>query len=258
MSNLTTMVGASAPLEMRPGTTESELQIIISAVYKQVLGNSHILESDELASAEAMLRNGSFTVREFVRAVAQSELYQTLYFQSSSQYRFIELNCIHLLGRPPLDQAEISQHVTTYNAEGYTTDIDSYIDSEEYVSSFGDDTVPYNRSVGTQAGLTTEAFNRTFALLRGPGASTSNSNASALISNLAAKIATPVKPAASAGASGGNTVKRFRIQYSTSAASARLAKYSQKSMVVNYSQMSASVQAIHKTGGRIVSIAEAS
>ncbi|NEO83948.1 MAG: photosystem I reaction center subunit XII [Spirulina sp. SIO3F2] len=256
MSDLITMVGATAPLEMRPNTTEAELQDIIRAVYKQVLGNAHIIDGSEFTSAESMLRNGDMTVRDFVRAVAQSELYQSLYFQTSSQYRFIELNCIHLLGRPPLGQAEIAEHVATYNADGYGADIDSYIDSEEYVSNFGENIVPYNRSANTQAGFTTETFNRTFALLRGPSGSTSNSNASKLLSSLAANLATPVKPAASKSASGGNTAKRFQIRYSTSGAAARLNKYSQKSMTVSFSQMSASVQSIHKTGGRIVSITE--
>ncbi|MEM8637214.1 MAG: phycobilisome rod-core linker polypeptide [Cyanobacteria bacterium P01_G01_bin.54] len=261
MSDLITMVGAAAPLELRPATIEageSELQIIIRAVYKQVLGNAHILDSSEFTSAESMLRNGDINVRDFVRAVAQSELYQALYFQPSSQYRFVELNCIHLLGRPPLSQAEIAEHVAIYINHGYAADIDSYIDSEEYLSSFGESIVPYNRSVNTQVGFTTETFNQTFSLLRGPGTSTSNSSTSQLISSLAANFATPIKPATAGSGSGGNTVKRFQIRYSTSGAAARVDKYSQKSMTVGFSQMSASVQAIHKTGGRIVSITEES
>jgi len=34
------------PLELRPGATEEELQTVIGAVYKQVLGNEHVLSSD--------------------------------------------------------------------------------------------------------------------------------------------------------------------------------------------------------------------
>ena len=33
-----------APLEMRPLQTEDDLQTIIRAVYKQVLGNEHLME----------------------------------------------------------------------------------------------------------------------------------------------------------------------------------------------------------------------
>ncbi|MGK7937210.1 MAG: phycobilisome rod-core linker polypeptide, partial [Xenococcaceae cyanobacterium] len=80
-------------IELRPNATEDDLQVIIRAVYKQVLGNAHLLEDDRLSSAESLLRNGDITVRGFVRLVAQSELYQSQFFETSSQYRFIELNC---------------------------------------------------------------------------------------------------------------------------------------------------------------------
>ena len=38
-------------------------------------------------------------------------------FEAASQYRFIELNCKHFLGRAPLEQAEISRHVQIYNEQ---------------------------------------------------------------------------------------------------------------------------------------------
>ncbi|NEO03290.1 MAG: photosystem I reaction center subunit XII, partial [Moorea sp. SIO3I7] len=89
------------PIELRAGATEDDLQTVIRAVYKQVLGNQHLLESDRLTSAEAMLRNGDISVRGFVRMVAKSDLYKSLFFDSASQYRFIELNYKHFLGRAP-------------------------------------------------------------------------------------------------------------------------------------------------------------
>ena len=104
-------VNDSDPVELREGATEADVQAVIRAAYKQVLGNQHVMESESLTTAEAMLRNGDIGVRGFVRMVAKSELYRSLFFNSSSQYRFIELNCKHFLGRAPLDQAEISEHV---------------------------------------------------------------------------------------------------------------------------------------------------
>lgn len=114
------------PLELRPQSSESDLQEIIAAVYRQVLGNIHIMDDQRLVSAESMLRHGDITVRGFVRAVAQSELYRALFFENSSAYQFIELNLKHLLGRAPHNQAEIAEHVVRYNSEGYAADIDSY------------------------------------------------------------------------------------------------------------------------------------
>lgn len=70
MSSLT---GAfvSDPIELRPNATEDDLQVVIRAVYRQVLGNVHLMETQRLTSAESLLRNGDITVREFVRQVAK-------------------------------------------------------------------------------------------------------------------------------------------------------------------------------------------
>ena len=75
-------------IELRQNFTEDDLQVVINAVYRQVLGNIHLMESERLTSAESMLRNGDITVRNFVRMVAQSDLYQDRFFSSSSSYRF--------------------------------------------------------------------------------------------------------------------------------------------------------------------------
>ena len=90
MASLTEALSAD-PIELRENATEDDLQTVIRAVYKQVLGNVHLMESQRLDSAESMLINGNITVRNFVRMVAQSELYQSLFFNSSSPYRFIFL-----------------------------------------------------------------------------------------------------------------------------------------------------------------------
>ena len=262
MGNLTTSaIGLDAfeanPLELRPNFTEEDLQEIIRAVYKQVLGNQHLMEGDRLSSAESLLRNGDINVRDFVTSVAQSDLYQKLFFSSSSQYRFIELNFKHLLGRPPQSQEEIAEHVKLYNEQGYEAEINSYIYSDEYTQSFGENTVPYPRSIRSVVGLKNEAFNRMFSLLRGPAANDSSDNRARLITSVGANFATPIKrTAVGKGGVYNNQGKRFLIKFSTSQALARLNKYSSQECVVNYSQMSQKVQNIHKGGGRILSITE--
>ncbi|MBW4550317.1 MAG: phycobilisome rod-core linker polypeptide [Aphanocapsa sp. GSE-SYN-MK-11-07L] len=239
-------------IELRPNATEDNLQAVIRAVYRQVLGNTHVMESQRLISAESLLRNGDITVRGFVRAVAQSELYQSLFFDNSSPYRFIELNFKHLLGRAPQDQAEISAHVQTYNTQGYEAEIDSYLDSNEYLTSFGENTVPSARGNRTQVGSKNVNFNRTFALMRGFAANDIGS-AAKLISDLGSdrptKIVTPT------GGSGAysNTGKRFRI---TVAKTGGRSTRSSSSFEVNYAQMSQNIKNIQKSGGKILSIAE--
>ena len=244
------------PVELRDGASEEDLQAVISAVYKQVLGNQHVLESDRLISAESMLRNGDITVRNFVGMVAKSSLYQSLFFQSAPPYRFVEMNFKHLLGRAPISQAELSAHVQTYNGEGYEAEIDSYLCSDEYVSKFGDNVVPYPANISSRVGFPNSSYGRSFELFRGD-ASCDRDMPTKLLATVAGNLPSAIKaPAVGRGGSYDNTNKRYRIAVSTSAAPATLNKYSNLEYVVNYSQLNQQVRNIHKTGGKIVSITE--
>lgn len=60
-----------------PQFTDNDVQIVINAVYKQVLRNAYLVEGASLMIAESLLRNKNITVRGFVRLVGQSELYQS-------------------------------------------------------------------------------------------------------------------------------------------------------------------------------------
>jgi hypothetical protein len=155
----------SAAVELRPNSTEETLQAVIRAVYKQVLGNQHVMESQRLTSGESLLRNGDISVAGLVRLVAKSDLYRSLFFDNSSPYRSIELNFKHLLGRAPISQVEIAEHVVTYNTRGYDADIDSYIDSSEYQQNFGENIVPYARGQRTEAGMSNISFKKPAARL---------------------------------------------------------------------------------------------
>ena len=121
-------MASQTTLELWPNGSLEEVQTIIRAVYKQVLGNPHVMESERLVTAESQLSDRAITVREFVRIVAKSEFYRTRYFESCAPYRFVELNFLHLLGRAPQDQREVSEHIVRAVAEGY----DAEIQSEEF------------------------------------------------------------------------------------------------------------------------------
>ena len=246
------------PVELRPRASEDDLQTVIRAVYKQVLGNAHIMESQRLTSAESMLRNGDITVKEFVRAVAQSELYRALFFNTSSAYRLVELNFKHLLGRAPNDQTEVAAHVLIYNQHGLEAEIDSYISSDEYSLSFGENVVPSPRGNKTQLGSKNVTFNRTFVLMRGDASSSDSSTKAKLISDLGGNRATAIKPPARGGSGAyANTGKRFRIAITKANFGSRVTQ-SAATFEVNYSQLSRKIQNIQKTGGKILSITEVS
>lgn len=154
-------------VELRPNFTQDEANRVIRAVYRQVLGNDYVMSSERLTGPESLLRNGYITVRDFVRAVAQSELYKTKFLYGSFQTRVIELNFKHLLGRAPYDESEVIEHLDRYQNEGFAADVDSYIDSDEYTERFGDNVVPYYHSFELQNGHRTVGFTRMFRLYRG-------------------------------------------------------------------------------------------
>ena len=116
---------------------------VIKRIYRQVFGNRHLMELDINKSLEALFINGDLTVQGFVTALAQSETYKKLFLETNSPYKFVELNFKHLLGRAPNGQAEIMEHVKLMSDEGYESEIASYTYSEEYLTSFGIDQVPY-------------------------------------------------------------------------------------------------------------------
>jgi phycocyanin-associated rod linker protein len=163
-------------VQWRPNASESELQAIIWASYKQVFGNIYILENDRQVIPESLLRNGAISVKEFIRALAKSDLYKDRFFHCTSNDRFIELNFKHLLGRPPANQSEIVEHLNRYQTEGYNADIDSYIESDEYDRFFGNDIVPYIRSFQYYVGQYGGDYTRMMRLYGGDAGSDTNLN----------------------------------------------------------------------------------
>lgn len=244
----------SDPVELRHSPTEDELEVVIRAVYKQVLGNANLFSAQRLDSAESLLKNGDITVRGFVRIVAQSDLYKSLFFEGSPPYRFIELNCKHLLGRAPLDQTEIAKHVQIYSEKGYEAEINSYVDSDEYTRKFGENVVPYPSSIRTQTGIKNNVFNQTVSLLGG-FATSDSSNQAQLISTLAANLPQKIKVSSSKGGASSPTDKRFRIAVAKGGFTP-ISKRSNTTYTVGYSQLSQKIQSIQKIGGKILSITE--
>ncbi|MEL6163860.1 MAG: phycobilisome rod-core linker polypeptide, partial [Cyanobacteria bacterium J06628_3] len=72
-------------VELRSNATKEDIESVIRAVYRQLLGNDYLMKSERLTSAESLLRDGNMTVREFVRAVAKSELYKNKFFYNNFQ-----------------------------------------------------------------------------------------------------------------------------------------------------------------------------
>jgi len=147
------------------------LDAVINSAYRQVFGGIGLFEVDRVSSAESQLRRGNLTVKGFVEALGQSSTYQRFFLDSTSPHRFVELNCKHFLGRPPASEAEVSTHVKLLREQGYAAEISSYVNSDEYQDVFGDDIVPYLRSINSLTGFAQDTFNKTFRLRGGAAAS---------------------------------------------------------------------------------------
>lgn len=275
----TSAFSETRPIELRPKSTPEEAQLVIQAVYRQVLGNDYLMQSERLIELESLLTNGQLTVRDFVRAVAKSELYKKKFLYPHFQTRVIELNCKHLLGRAPYDESEVIEHLDRYQNQGFEADIDSYIDSEEYNANFGDAIVPYYRDlVTTGVGQRTVGFTRMFRLYRGYANSDraqlagSNSRlASDLAKNSASAIVAPsggsegwAYRAAKQGTAPSRTFGRSSVSssdrlYRIEVAGISLPRYpkvrrSNKEFIVPYEQLSNTLQQINKLGGKVASI----
>nr|WP_242056826.1 phycobilisome linker polypeptide [Planktothrix sp. FACHB-1355] len=270
----------AAKVELRPYATKEDIENVIRAVYRQVLGNDYLMASERLISAESLLKDGNLTVKEFVRAVAKSELYKTKFFYNNFQTRLIELNYKHLLGRAPYDESEVAYHLDLYQNKGYDAEIDSYIDSLEYQSNFGDNIVPYYCGFAYQAGQRTVGFTRLFRLYRGY-ANSDRSQVEGNISHLARELAqnsasSIVKPSGSdeswsyyrasgdvpprncLGGSYGESGRVYRLEV----AGIRQPGYpgvrrSSTAFLVPYENLSNKMQQILKAGGKIVSVTPA-
>ena len=135
------------------------LERVIRTAYRQVCGNLPPTENQRETSLEVRLMNGEISVRDFVNGLAKSDFYKANFFHAVGAQRGIELNFKHLLGRAPLNQEEVQNHIKLQAEAGFDALIDKLTDSAEYTEVFGSDIVPYERSHDSYAGMFTRSFN---------------------------------------------------------------------------------------------------
>ncbi|MDA7431369.1 phycobilisome rod-core linker polypeptide [Synechococcus sp. AH-601-O20] len=245
-----------------PGDSPDQLAALIRASYKQVMGNPHLMEFERVISAESKFIDGYLSTREFVRAVGLSAEYKRRFFETNAPYRFIELNFKHFLGRAPKSQAEISLHTKILAESGYDAEIASYVDCEEYQSTFGEDTVPFARIL-SENGRSQVAFNRHLKLAEGFAASDTVQTSSSLVTSVAtgtvpggwSSTTTRINRTGTQSGAADPTKKRFRIVVGAQAARGRQ-RTAGNTYLVSGKDMSSQMKYIHARGGKIVSITE--
>lgn len=271
----------TAPFEYVPGRSEEEVESIIRAVYRQVLGNAYIMESERATVPESQFRLGQLSVREFVREIGKSDAYFSRFFETCPRYRFIELNFKHFLGRAPNGYDEMKAHSAILDEGGWEAEIDSYLDSDEYQEAYGENFVPFYRGYKSRPGQTMVEFTHMFALARGASSSDFKGSLAGKTPTLNKSViqGTPIpivppsggaagdgwsfqEPPLSArtrqGSGAGENGKVYRVEVTGYASRAvnRVSKFrrSNKVYLVPYDKLSQEYQRIHKQGGKIASI----
>lgn len=131
--------------------SESSTQAVIRAAYLQVFGRE-VFDGQRQKVAEIKLENGEITMKEFIRALAKSNVFRSMYWTPLYVCKAIEYIHRRLLGRPTYGRQEMNSYFDLSAKKGFYALVDRMIDSDEYSTSFGEDTVPYERYL-TPAGL---------------------------------------------------------------------------------------------------------
>ncbi|MEO0836587.1 MAG: phycobilisome rod-core linker polypeptide [Cyanobacteria bacterium J06642_3] len=121
-------------------------EVIIKGAYRQVLGYEPF-SGQRLSVPETKLRNGEINVREFVRQLAKSTWFRNSYWDNLYITKAIESIHRRLLGRPTYGRSEMNRYYDLCSQKGFYALVDEILDSDEYLETFGEDTVPYERYV---------------------------------------------------------------------------------------------------------------
>jgi phycobilisome core-membrane linker protein len=137
---------------MKPGLSGVEKNDAIRAAYRQLferdITRAYGLSVSDL---ESKVKNGEISMKEFIRRLAKSPLYQKNFFLPYINSRALELAFRHILGRGPSSREEVQKYFSIVSAKGLNGLVDALVDSSEYSDYFGEETVPYIRGLGQEA-----------------------------------------------------------------------------------------------------------
>ncbi len=123
----------------------SEMDGLITAAYRQIYHEQQMLAHNREKALESQLRSGQITVRDFIRGLLLSDSFRRLIFDSNNNYRFVELCIQRVLGRRVYSDREKLAWSIVLATQGIQGFVDQLLGSDEYLSNFGDNTVPYHR-----------------------------------------------------------------------------------------------------------------
>jgi len=123
----------------------SEMDALILAAYRQIFHEQQMLSSNRQIALESQLKSGQITVKEFIRGLLTSDSFRRFNFDVNNNYRFVDLCIQRVFGRRVYsDREKIAWSIVlaTKGSHGFITEL---LNSDEYISNFGEHTVPYQR-----------------------------------------------------------------------------------------------------------------
>nr|YP_010198999.1 phycobilisome linker polypeptide [Hydropuntia urvillei]UAD88448.1 phycobilisome linker polypeptide [Hydropuntia urvillei] len=137
---------------MKTSLSAEEKNLVIKACYKQIfqrdISKAYGLNFKDL---ESQVKNGTLSIKEFMRYLGKSSVYYKQFVQPFVNSRVIELAFRHFLGRGISSLTEFKKYFSILSSRGIDGFIDNLINSAEYADYFGEETVPYLRSLGEEA-----------------------------------------------------------------------------------------------------------
>ncbi|NJM71450.1 MAG: photosystem I reaction center subunit X [Scytonema sp. RU_4_4] len=137
---------------MKPGLSALEKNEVVKATYRQIFERDITRAySQSISYLESQVKNGTISMKEFVRRLGKSPLYQKQFYLPFINSRALELAFRHFLGRGPSSREEVQKYFDIVSRGGLSALIDALVDSQEYSDYFGEETVPYLRGLGQEA-----------------------------------------------------------------------------------------------------------
>lgn len=121
----------------------TDMDTLINAAYRQIF--FYAFKWDREPFLESQLKNGQINVRDFIRGLLLSKTYYNSFYEKNNNYRFVEQCVERVLGRQVYNEREKIAWSIVIATKGIQGFVDELLDSEEYVSNFGFNTVPYQR-----------------------------------------------------------------------------------------------------------------
>nr|YP_010196374.1 phycobilisome linker polypeptide [Gracilaria cearensis]UAD83771.1 phycobilisome linker polypeptide [Gracilaria cearensis] len=127
---------------------ENNIEQVVRAVYLRVFGR-FVYQSEQVTikKFEDLFKDRQISVREFVSELTKSSVFRSLYWDNLYICKSIEYIHNRLIGRPTYGRQEINKYFNIAYKQGYYKMIDAIMNSLEYIETFGENIVPYERYI---------------------------------------------------------------------------------------------------------------